>query len=182
MLYSINPISSEVFAQSTANYSRTQQQVKMPTVHKKNFSFTNGKIAKNDNATQTELTGEQIENNIMNSSQINNLNSIISEQSNSITFLTEKVAKLEILFNQVVTVLKERNKLKEEKEKSLEKDLSEDDMDDQLSDSTDHKNEKSKETSLNIPQNQISILNASDSKSLPKILYSSTLLSNTINE
>lgn len=182
MLYNINPISSEVFAQSTANYSRTQQQVKMPTVHKKNLSFTNGKIAKNDNATQTELTGEQIENNIMNSSQINNLNSIISEQSNSITFLTEKVAKLEILFNQVVTVLKERNKLKEEKEKSLEKDLSEDDMDDQLSDSTDQKNEKSKETSLNIPQNQISILNASDSKSLPKILYSSTLLSNTINE
>ena len=55
-------------------------------------------------------------------------------------------------------------------------------MDDQLSDSTDQKNEKSKETSLNIPQNQISILNASDSKSLPKILYSSTLLSNTINE
>ena len=115
----------------------------------------------------------------MNSSQINNLNSIITEQSNSITFLTEKVAKLEFLFNQVVTILKEQ---KESKEKSLEKDLSEDDMDDQLSDSTDQKNEKSKETSLNIPQNQISILNASDSKSLPKIIYSSTLLSNTINE
>ena len=178
MLYNINPISSEIFSQSTANYSRTQQQIKMQSVvHKKNLSFTNGKISKNDTATQTELTGEQIENSIMNSSQINNLNSIITEQSNSISFLTEKVAKLEFLFNQVVTILKEQKE-----SKSLEKDLSEDDMDDQLSDSTDQKNEKSKETSLNIPQNQISILNASDSKSLPKIIYSSTLLSNTINE
>lgn len=167
-------------------------------------------VSKCEEGAQTELSSDQIENNSINNSQIQNLNMIIAEQSHSIQALQQKVSELELLLNNVTNILKERENTcickratqatspVDHHNDMIENDLvSDDDIDDKLSESLQKSKSDSNEQRIHLSKdistntvnnnnNHSSILNVSDSnaneKSIPRIIYNSTLLSNNVNE